>query len=68
MIMVATDGHRLAKVFNNTVFKTADTKIVIPRKGVFELGKVLEDGDEDISFWLKDNHIIFQKNYREARD
>jgi len=62
MTMVATDGHRLAKVVNNDISKALDLRVIIPRKGVFELRRVLEEGDEDIFFWVKQNHIIFQKD------
>jgi len=62
MNMVATDGHRLAKTTNSSILKPADLKIIIPRKGVYELRKILEEGDNEILFWVKDNHIIFKKD------
>ena len=62
MRMVATDGHRLAKADNDSLIKSANLKIIIPKKGVYELRKVLEEGDDDISFWIRENHVIFKKD------
>ena len=62
MKMVATDGHRLAKAEDNSLTKSVNLKIIIPKKGVYELRKVLEEGDDDISFWIKENHVIFKKD------
>lgn len=58
IVTVATDGHRLA-----ISKETLDTgiseqrQIIIPRKGVNELSKLLEDSDEPVKLQLGDNLI-----------
>jgi len=56
--LVATDGHRLA-MCNETI--DADVsgthQIILPRKGVIELGRLLDGGDSMIELTLGNNHI-----------
>ncbi|TQV82717.1 DNA polymerase III subunit beta [Exilibacterium tricleocarpae] len=56
--VVATDGHRLA-MCTREVDVTADEVVqaILPRKGVIELSRLLNDGDETIDVWLGSNHI-----------
>lgn len=62
MTLVATDGHRLALV---TVQQALDgkapeeVKVILPKKTLFELGKLLSDGDADIVFENSENHLFF---------
>ena len=55
---VATDGHRLA--FDETEIKasTNETKqIIVPRKGVTELMRLLQAGQDDANIRVSKNHI-----------
>ncbi len=60
---VATDGHRLAQ-YDIPLPQGADeiTGIIIPKKTVFELRKVLDDADGDVSISLNENKIKFSFN------
>ncbi len=57
--MVATDGHRLS-----IVERTIDQKwnfpggAIIPRKGVTELKKLVEGGEEPVELWIGKKHLI----------
>ncbi len=53
--MVATDGHRLAVSYKNldlTEFLDVSSGIILPRKGVTEIRKVVEDDPENVSIGL----------------
>jgi DNA polymerase III subunit beta len=55
---VATDGHRLA--LNSVAATTIDnaiTQIIIPRKGVIELLRLLDDSTEEVRLSIMANHI-----------
>ena len=60
---VATDGHRLAQ-YDIPLPQGAGeiTGIIIPKKTVFELRKVLDDADGDVSVSLNENKIKFSFN------
>lgn len=56
--MVATDGHRLAKI--DRVVETPLKKgVVLPRRGIMELRRVLGDGEQEVRVALKDNNCMF---------
>jgi DNA polymerase-3 subunit beta len=60
---VATDGHRLALCGHECDVKPADTiQLIIPRKGVIELAKLLEDSDELVEVQVSSNHIKINLN------
>ena len=64
LIMVATDGHRLAMATAPQAVETIpelDQGIIIPRKGVVEIRKIVEGGDEDIEFGAKKGVCIVKK-------
>ncbi len=68
MNLVATDGHRLA--FVSTVRKTADgdeTKIeaILPKKTLWELARLLVDGEDDITYTCGENHLFFDVDGRQ---
>ena len=68
MNLVATDGHRLA--FVSTVRKTADgdeTKIeaILPKKTLWELARLLVDGEDDITYTCGENHLFFNVDGRQ---
>ena len=55
---VATDGHRLAKCDAGISLPVGETRqIIVPRKGVAELSRLLDDSDTTIRINLGDNHI-----------
>lgn len=55
---VATDGHRLAlsDLFQE-VGLSSEHQVIIPRKGVVELQRLLDDSDDQLSIELSSNHI-----------
>lgn len=55
---VATDGHRLATsemALEGSV--TEEKQVIVPRKGVLELMRLLDDSDEKVSLFLSQHHI-----------
>lgn len=55
---VATDGHRLAfSQINADVGVSVKHQVIIPRKGVGELGRLLGDKDEPVEVRMNGNHI-----------
>jgi len=64
--MVATDGHRLALSSLDTDLEIAQEKqVIVPRKGIIELGKLLSDVDEEVVISIGDSHIFSQiGNYK----
>jgi len=60
--MVATDGHRLALVERSTEeAPTMSEGVIIPRKGLQELKKLLEDGDQPARLGFVENSAVFEK-------
>jgi len=57
---VATDGHRLARI-EVALPAGADGMpgVIIPRKAIYELKKLLEEGDGDVQISLSDTKIRF---------
>lgn len=55
---VATDGHRLAiSETEADVQVTENRQIIVPRKGVTELARLLEDSESQIRLQIGENHI-----------
>jgi DNA polymerase-3 subunit beta len=55
---VSTDGHRLALCETELTESVESRKqIIMPRKGVLELQRLLEDGDGDIELEVGNNHL-----------
>ncbi len=55
---VATDGHRLAYCEKETSADIADIKqVILPRKGVLELVRLLNDNDDMVKISLGSNHL-----------
>ncbi len=60
IVLVGTDGHRLAFVNLPMELDFDDElKIIIPRKAITELKRFLAALDEDIIFEIEKNHIMF---------
>jgi len=62
--MVATDGHRLSmidKEISEILSEELDKGVILPRKGLLEIKKISEDGDDTISLGFMDNNAIVTK-------
>jgi DNA polymerase-3 subunit beta len=64
MSLVATDGHRLAlvTVTRDSTGKNAEAeenKAILPKKTLGELGRLLTEGDGDVSYVRGENHLFF---------
>jgi DNA polymerase-3 subunit beta len=68
MSLVATDGHRLALVSvtrngggtGKDKKDAEESKAILPKKTLGELGRLLGDGDGDIGYERGENHLFFQ--------
>lgn len=55
---VATDGHRLAMCeLTADVGEGVDQQVIVPRKGIQELQRLLENSDTDVQVEIGSNHI-----------
>ncbi len=55
---VATDGHRLAMcTLEGAGSGSERLQAIVPRKGVLELARLLDDGDDDVLLQLGANHL-----------
>jgi len=62
--LVASDGHRLS-IYEDTLDEGTgyEARIILPRKGVLELGRLLDDPDAELKIEFSNNNIrIFIKN------
>jgi DNA polymerase III subunit beta len=62
MNLVATDGHRLALVTvprDSSSKNAEENKAILPKKTLGELGRLLAEGDGDISYERGENHLFF---------
>jgi DNA polymerase-3 subunit beta len=64
MILVATDGHRLALVATKREVPDAEkgaepVRIILPKKTLLELARLLVDGDDDVKYERGENHLFF---------
>jgi len=68
MNLVATDGHRLALVSvarDGKEEKDAEeVKAILPKKTLGELGRLLAEGDGDITYERGENHLFFDVDGR----
>ncbi len=56
--VVATDGHRMAMCTRAVAVNTADViQAILPRKGVLELARLLDDSNAQVEVTLSSNHI-----------
>ena len=51
--IVATDGHRLSMITRVAVEEVTTAGVIVPRKGVVEVSKVIEVGDEAVTIALQ---------------
>ena len=61
LTLVATDGHRLALVeVTHAVGVSTEVGVILPKKTLLELGKLLSEGEGDITFESGENHLFFE--------
>jgi DNA polymerase-3 subunit beta len=65
MSLVATDGHRLAHVTVGRAKGSGkgpkdEVRAILPRKTLWELGKLLAEGEGDLRYERGENHLFFQ--------
>jgi DNA polymerase-3 subunit beta len=55
---VATDGHRLALCDSDFEAETgSDIQVILPRKAVVELGRMLNDTDDEMEIEISNSHV-----------
>lgn len=54
---VAADGHRLAERSMELIFNPQAVRVIVPRKGVLELQRALQEVDEEVALLIGANHI-----------
>ncbi len=61
--MVSTDGHRLSLI-NKEIEDINNLKggVIIPKKGVYELRKIIADNDIPVNICITENNIIFRQD------
>jgi DNA polymerase-3 subunit beta len=60
IILVATDGHRLALVESkHDSGVSQEIGVILPKKTLLELGKLLGEGEGDLQFEAGENHLFF---------
>ncbi len=58
---VSTDGHRLATCVADVVADTDSShQIIVPRKGILELARLLQNGEDNVRLLIGANHIRAQ--------
>ena len=68
MQLVATDGHRLALVETereNATNEVEKTQAILPKKTLWELSRLLTEGDEPIEYVAGENHLFFNVGERQ---
>ena len=65
MTLVATDGHRLALVAvqrpdGSATGQKEEIRAILPRKTLWELGKLVAEGDGEVQYERGENHLFFQ--------
>jgi DNA polymerase-3 subunit beta len=66
LTLVATDGHRLALVLvarekaKKPKGEDEETKVILPRKTLMELGRLLAETDGEVGFSRGENHLFFE--------
>ncbi len=61
LTFVSTDGHRLSMITKNMKTELDDNfakGFILPKKGIFEIRKLIENTDENIGIGISDNNFI----------
>lgn len=57
--VVATDGHRLSTCYTEVELQDIQaTQAILPRKGVLELAKLIQDSEDPLEFSLAKNYLM----------
>jgi DNA polymerase III subunit beta len=59
VVVVATDGHRLALATQAIKLDTPKTDVILPRKAILELVKLLGDTEDPVAVRVLDNQVGF---------
>ncbi|MDT8442212.1 MAG: DNA polymerase III subunit beta [Desulfuromonadales bacterium] len=62
--MVATDGHRLSmidKVVDDVTSEEFGRGVILPRKGIYELKKLADDGEGELKIGFMENNAVVCK-------
>jgi len=59
LVIVATDGHRLALAEEEFELPMEPRQVIIPNKAIKELMQMLDGGDNELTVFIDDNHIKF---------
>ena len=70
MTLVATDGHRLALVSaprekTEGLKGEGEVRAILPKKMLWELSRLLADGEEDVQYECGENHLFFNVDGRQ---
>ena len=68
MNLVATDGHRLALVSmvrEKVKGEPEDLQAILPKKTLWELARLLVDGEDDLNYSVGENHLFFNVDGRQ---
>ena len=68
MRLVATDGHRLALVATTrkkTKGEEQEVQAILPKKTLWELARLLSDGDTEVQYTVGENHLFFSVDGRQ---
>ena len=65
LLMVATDGHRLALSGVETETSLEDVRVIIPKKALGELQRLTAGAEDQIEFSKDDNHLFFKIGHRQ---
>ena len=62
MVMVATDGHRLAKIaLDNTKLRGIADDLIVPPKALNAVVKLITDDDKEIGLVFGNKNIMFRE-------
>jgi DNA polymerase-3 subunit beta len=64
VLMVATDGHRLAMSGVEVESQLDDVRVIIPKKALGELQRLTAGAEEPVEFSKDENHLFFRVGYR----
>lgn len=57
LVLVATDGHRLAMATQHGVEANGEKQIILPRKAVLEVARLMVGGEATVAIELGDSHF-----------
>lgn len=61
LLATATDSYRLSsKKIQLNIGSDLEMKVVIPKKGLIELSKLIDDSDEVVTVMFTDNQVLFK--------